>query len=48
MYLAGLHATCNYESVYESGYRNNVDSTNYLVVIMAALCNRGGHYIFAL
>jgi len=33
MYLAGLHATYNYESVYESGYRNNIDFTNYLVVI---------------
>jgi len=33
MYLAGLHVTCNYESVYESGYRNNIDFTNYLVVI---------------
>jgi len=25
MYLAGLHVTCNYESVCESGYRNNID-----------------------
>jgi len=33
MYLAGLHGTCNYENVYESGYQNNIDSTNYLVVI---------------
>jgi len=33
MYLAGLHVRCNYESVYESSYQNNINSTNYLVVI---------------
>ena len=33
MYLAGLHVRCNYESVCESVYRNNIDSTNYLAVI---------------
>jgi len=33
MYLAGLHITCNYETVCESGYLNNIDSTNYVVVI---------------
>jgi len=47
MYLAGLHVTCNYENVYESGYRNNIIPLIIWLLYLDILClNRGLHSWF--
>ena len=47
MYLAGLHVTCNYESIYESGYQNNIDPLIIWLLYLDILCiNSGLHSRF--
>jgi len=49
MYLAGLNVTCNYESVYESGYCTGTISIPLIIwlLYLDILClNRGLHCLF--